>query len=72
MRFVQSEVRLYLEERLYKEYTTEAFFQYTKGCVMNHSYRSIINNEVVEDDRTGDEIAMEVVQKLGLHSRRND
>lgn len=55
------------EEEAYRYYVTDSLYYPGKNMVLNRRFYDVLHKrEQKEDNRTGDEIALELVEKMGL------
>lgn len=55
------------EERAYRIYVTDMLFYQCKGEMLAYRYADLLNGKTFENDqRTGDEIAKDVIERCGL------
>lgn len=68
---MSSELKLHLEEKIYKVYMSNALYYQSRGKTPTKTFAQIIGlDKVEEDNRSGDEIALDVVNRLGLEVQR--
>jgi hypothetical protein len=68
---VSSELKLHLEDKIYKVYMSNALYYQSHGKMHTKTFAQIIGLEKSEEDnRSGDEIALDIVNKLGLEVQR--
>lgn len=68
--YVSSEVKLNSIDTLYRVYVTDVLRGMSSqfGGKVEHRFADLINTDkpIKQDDRSGDEIALDVINKLGL------
>ena len=69
---VISEYQDYVEEKTYKAYVTDLIKSIAEsiGVEVNDRYTDLIDN-TYKDDRTGDEIALDVIKRAGLKVKQD-
>lgn len=50
----------------YKIYMSDSIYGYCQGKVLGERYFNLINKKVVVDNRSADDIALDVITKAGL------
>lgn len=65
MRYVMTEMMKHLRDMTYRIYVTDALYCMGNSGRMAKRYYDCLHPKK-EDDRTGDEIAADVINKLGL------
>lgn len=68
MRYVTSKYKLYQDEVAYRVYMADSVFYQAEGKKLTVRYVDYIHPKPV-DNRTGDEIALSVIEKLGLKTQ---
>lgn len=72
MRYVISHYSLSAKEESYRIYITDTLYLQGQNKRLSVRYADIINKRKKEDTRSGDEIALEVIEKLGLKVKQNE
>ena len=67
MRFVRAECAADEEEYLYRAYLTESLRLQHENKYLSRSWMDMANHTPPPRERTGDEIAMDVIMGAGLH-----
>ena len=66
MRYAEARFDEYQREQAYRSYVTKSLQLIPQNKFIDTSYSEILNPKPV-DTRSGDEIALDVMQKAGLH-----
>jgi hypothetical protein len=59
-----SKYKEYAEEVAYKMYITDSIYYYNQQKALNVRYYDIIHQSQKVDERTGDEIALDIITRL--------
>ena len=55
------------EDRLYRYYVTDSLYYMRRNNMLSNRFYDIVNKRTQEqDDRTGDEIAADIINRMGL------
>ena len=54
------------EEKLFKNYVTDSLYYMQRNQVLSKKYRELLEFKVPKDNRTGDEIAMDIIKRHNL------
>lgn len=71
MRYVRAKYDSYNDTLTYRTYIAETLYQYTRGNGLNVHLMDVIHPKPV-DNRSGDEIALDVISKAGLTLQTED
>lgn len=67
MRYVLARLQAEIRDRTYRIYITESIFAHGENKRLTAHYSDMIKNVSQKcDNRTGDEIALDVIERLGL------
>lgn len=71
--YVISEYESYIEDQAYKNYTSDIFKLILKqlGVEVEKRYADVIKPPRKGNDKSADEVALEVIQKAGLKGKQN-
>lgn len=67
MRYVKAEYEKYIEDLTYRIYLTDSLFYQADGKRLTKRYAEFAYPQI-EDTRSGDEIAFDVITRLGLNN----
>lgn len=65
MRYVRAKLKEKQLDLAYRIYVTDSMFYYGENKRLNVRYKELVYPEQI-DNRTGDEVALELIKKLGL------
>lgn len=55
------------EDKLYRYYVTDSLYYAKRDSMLSNRFYDIVNRQVQkQDDRTGDEIAADIINRMGL------
>ena len=66
MRYAISRFKYEQQEMAYRIYMSDSLFYYTQNQRLTHRYADFITNKIKIDNRSSDEIVMDVMNNAGL------